>query len=237
MSTLSRGLLLSFDGLDCSGKETQVKELSSRLRYAGFVVRTFATPDYRTPSGEELKKRLQNKLGRWDDLPWRDKLALFARNRLEHRAEVVTALRQGELVIYDRYVPSSLAFMAIEAAAPQRLDQERDVIQQAVISLEYGQNRMPTEDFSIFLDVPPLISDQLLKRRKARHGEADEYTDRLSVQERLYNEYDLLCGSNPTHYLRIKCVAGSELLDISATSELIWDAVTAKFPFLSRKTS
>ena len=110
------GFLISFDGLDSSGKNTQTQALIARLRKAGRRVATFTTPDYTTPSGQELRARLQGKVGDWATTPWQEKMRLFAKNRAEHRQEVVDALSVGAIVLYDRYVPSSLAFIAVEAA-------------------------------------------------------------------------------------------------------------------------
>lgn len=233
----SRGLLISFDGVDSSGKETQSKKLVERLRYQGHVVRQFTTPDYSTPSGQELKARLQNKIGDWSATPWEEKMRLFATNRLEHREEVIQALCDNEVVVYDRYVPSSLAFITVEALSPQKADAERDKIQQAVADYEYVTNNMPQEAASIFLDVPPLLSAQLLEKRKEKLRDADEYTDHLEVQQRLYNEYDVLCAKDPKRYIRIKCVSGDEMLAIESVAEIVWDALTIRFPILRNKSA
>src|SRR3989344_3222656 len=135
------GLLISFDGTDSSGKETQAKRLAARLRAAGYVVHSLTTPDYTTPSGRELKMRLQNMVGNWHQTPWQEKLGYFAANRAEHRQEVIDALAQGEVVIYDRYVPSSLAFITIEARQEDQAV-SRTFIQEAVAAEEYDKNRM-----------------------------------------------------------------------------------------------
>lgn len=219
------GFLISFDGTDSSGKATQARLLAEHLRYQGRTVREFATPDYNTASGRELKLRLQNKMGDWVVWPWENKMLLFARNRLEHRAEVLAGIKQGEVVIYDRYVPSSLAFMTIEASAPQDVDKVREVVQRRVAELEYGENDMPREDLSIFLDVPAEVSDQLLAGRKAKRQDEAEYTDHLHVQQRLYNEYDILCRKDPMQYARVMCLNGSQLLGKEEISELVWETV------------
>lgn len=201
MTTNTRGLIISFDGIDSSGKETQTRLLVERLRYQRKVVRKLSTPDYETPSGQEIKLRLQNKIGNWSDLSWEEKMKLFATNRTEHKQEVIDAVQRGEIVIYDRYVPSSLAFIAVEALAPQNIESRREEIHRAVARQEYEINEMPFEDVSIFLDVPPAVSALLLHGRKSKRGEDDEYTDHAEVQQRLYNEYDWLCTNNPKSIL------------------------------------
>lgn len=229
-----RGLLISFDGLDSSGKATQTARLIERLRYNSWTVRQFQSPDYMTKSGQELKLRLQNKIGNWQETPWEEKMAFFAFNRMEHREEVVAALTAGEVVLYDRYVPSSMAFMAVEALTAQTSTLWRDDVYRAVQHLEYSQNRMPREDVSIFLDVPPGVAVRLLEHRKEKTQDEDEYTDHIHVQERLYNEYDSMTASDPKRYARIRCVAGTELLSAETVSELVWEDLVHRFPQLKR---
>lgn len=234
MLTKRKGLLVSIDGIDSSGKETQVSQLVNQLRYQGFKVHTFTTPDYNTKSGQELKKRLQNKKGNWEKTPWQKKLGYFADNRVEHKEEVTNALSKGEIVIYDRYVPSSLAFMAIEA---KKEDPEitRDIVHQRVKKQEYIKNQMPQEDASIFLDLAPKIAVALLEKRKEKLKVEDEYTDHIKIQQRLYNEYDQLYSDEPEHYIRIKCTDGEKLLGIIDIAELVWTALHQKFPHLVKK--
>lgn len=232
---LVRGLLISFDGLDSTGKATQAGRLVDRLRYHGYAVQEFRTPDYTTSSGQELKRRLQNTDGTWSNTPWADTLRLFAANRAEHRDEVTSALATGVMVIYDRYVPSSLAFMAVEALPAQEADLFSQDIWRAVEREEYDLHKMPREDVSIFLDVPPEVSEGLLNGRKHATGDADEYTDHLHVQQRLYNEYDLLLREQPERFLRIPCVAGVQLLGIDDIAELVWESLITKFPLLEER--
>lgn len=226
------GLLISFDGTDSSGKETQAHLLAERLQSHGHRVHQFSTPDYQTKSGQKLKKRLQNKIGNWSKTPWQEKLKYFSTNRAEHKEEVIEALGKGDIVIYDRYVPSSLAFIAVEALSEDPT-LRRELIYDSVKEAEYKENGMPPEDISIFLDLPPSITTTLLEKRKEKLSDEDEYTDHIQVQKKLYNQYDLLCQDAPKHYLRIKCVTVSKLLDINGIAELIWVGLLEKFPHLA----
>lgn len=228
------GLLLAFDGIDSSGKHTQVKALIDRLRFIGHSVHHFETPDYTTPSGQSLKWRLQNKDGSWQSLPWEAKMRLFAANRAEHKAEMLSALKRGDIVIYDRYVTSSLAFITVEALPTSDIDLFRHTVQQAVARHEYEEGGMPHEHASIFLDIPPDVSSALLGRRREYRHDDHEYTDHLELQRRLHNEYDVLCTADPERYLRIKCVVGDELLSVRDVAELVWETLRLKFPSLEK---
>ncbi len=230
----NQGILISFDGLDSTGKATQTNRLVDRLRFQGHIVTQFQTPDYTTPSGQELKLRLQNKVGNWQKTPWQEKLRYFANNRAEHREEVLSSLTAGEIVIYDRYVPSSLAFITVEAMLPQEAGLFRADIYKAIEREEYEIHKMPKEDISIFLDVPPDLADNLLGLRKAANGHEDEYTDHLHVQQRLYNEYDYMCEQDPKRFARIGCTEDGHLLGREDVGELIWQILLVRFPELEK---
>lgn len=234
MTKKQTGLLISFDGLDSTGKATQTKKTVERLRYYGLTVTEFTTPDYTTPLGQELKLRLQNKVGNWQATPWQEKLRYFAHNRAEHKAEVISALNHGDVVIYDRYIPSSLAFITVEALPPQETEMFRTDVYRAIEREEYEIHKMPHEDVSIFLDVPPDLALGLLSRRKTANQEEDEYTDYLHIQERLYNEYDYMCTNNPERFARIKCTQDGHLLGVEDVTELIWTDLITRFPQLEK---
>lgn len=216
------GALISFDGLDSSGKATQVKRLQQTLEDLGKRVVNIETPDYTTSSGKELKARLQGKLGSWANTPWQEKMGYFATNRAEHRQEVLDTLGGGDIVLYDRYVPSSLVFMEVEA------DVGRADVHKAVEETEYLQNGMPREAFSLFLDVPPKVADQLLSGRKGERQDEDEYTDQLEIQQRMHDAYLRLADEQPERMVRIACMDGQRLRTPDEIAELVWQVVEAR---------
>ncbi|MBI4022403.1 MAG: hypothetical protein HY372_03515 [Candidatus Andersenbacteria bacterium] len=224
------GLLISFDGIDSSGKATQAYHLAQRLSAAGLDVSQLQSPDYSTATGQQLKQLLQSSS---PAMSWTEKMQLFAANRAEHRASVKTALRQGGIVIYDRYVASSVAFITVEATTPQDVASQRAHIQAHVARQEYEVNRMPHEAASVFLDVPPAVTMSLLEKRKTERADNNEYTDHRILQERLYNEYDILCRTQPERFVRIPCVSGTQLFSADEISELVWAALRQRLPRLA----
>ena len=51
-------MLIAFEGLDQSGKETQARHLRAKLQQDGRVVRAVSFPDYQTPIGQEIARAL-----------------------------------------------------------------------------------------------------------------------------------------------------------------------------------
>ncbi len=230
----TKGLLISFDGIDSSGKETQARLFAEKIEKQGYLVKCFATPDYTTKTGQRLKALFQGTDRSWDDLSWREQMALLAANRAEHKQEVITTLNQKGIVIYDRYVPSSLAHMAVSALTPSEIASKRAQVIEEVSEYEYIKNGMPRENLSIFLDIPPKLAFRLLENRKNILSEKDEATDHIDLQERIYNEYQGMTSTQPDHFTRVECVRDGQLLSIDLINELVWEKATARLPQLAK---
>lgn len=229
----SKGTLISFDGIDSSGKETQAKKLENRFLSLGYRVGRFETPDYTTDSGRRLKELFQGVRGSWDDLSWHDKMKLIASNRMEHREEAIDILKNEGVVIYDRYVPSSIAHMVVDARVERGGEVSRETAAEEVRRLEYVYNGMPREDLSIFLDVPPVDACQLLEVRKKQYQDPDEATDELDLQEQIYKEYKLMTQEEPAHFARVGCCEEGSLSGPDEIGEKVWKAVADRFPYFN----
>ena len=102
-------MFVTFEGLDGSGKSTQVELLRAHLEESGREVVATREPGG-TRLGEEIRELL---LGGTEISPWAE-AALFAAARAELVAEVIRpALERGADVVCDRYLDSSLAYQGI----------------------------------------------------------------------------------------------------------------------------
>ncbi|MDQ2980833.1 MAG: dTMP kinase [Actinomycetota bacterium] len=102
-------MFITFEGLDGSGKTTQVALLAEAIREAGREVVATREPGG-TPLGEQIREVL---LGGDEIAPWTE-AALFAAARAELADHVIApALERGAVVISDRYLDSSLAYQGI----------------------------------------------------------------------------------------------------------------------------
>src|SRR5712671_4519994 len=99
-------MLIAFEGLDQSGKETQAQQLRERLREAGRRVRLMSFPDYGTSIGEEIARALQGERDYGPDVMQ----LLYVANRYERKDELLRLLEGGVTIVCDRYVASSVAY-------------------------------------------------------------------------------------------------------------------------------
>ena len=100
-----RGKFIVFEGLDGSGKSTQLALLEQRLAAMGR--RVFRTAE---PTDGELGRRIRRALSGAEPLPTAVLAALFLADRIAHNEEIRAHLDAGEDVICDRYYYSSIAY-------------------------------------------------------------------------------------------------------------------------------
>jgi len=103
-----RGVFITFEGLDGSGKSTQIERLAATLSGRGLDV--LAT---REPGGSEIGERIRSILldSRTANLSPLAELALMFADRAQHIEEVIEpALKNGKVVICDRYTDSTEAY-------------------------------------------------------------------------------------------------------------------------------
>ena len=160
-----RGLLIAFEGLDQSGKQTQTERLRDRLVDAGRQVRLLSFPAYETPIGMEIRRALDGAHEWAADVMQ----LLYIANRYEERPLIERELAQGTVLVCDRYVASSIAYGETQGLDASWL---RDV-----------QRHLPQPDITFLLDIAPEVS----ARRKTT--DRDKYERDLALLARVRESY------------------------------------------------
>ncbi len=192
---MNRGKFITFEGCDGCGKSTQLKKLSEYLE-KNSVAHIFT----REPGGGKISEDIRAILlnGKNTEMTDECEALLYAAARVQHLSDrVEPALKEGKLVICDRYVDSSFAYQAFARGLGE------DFI--GKINAYALENYLP--DVTIFID----LSAEDAFRRK--HG-ADE-NDRLeqaglAFHNKVYNGYKTLAEKYPE---RIVCVDGKKTPD------------------------
>jgi dTMP kinase len=160
-----KGLLIAFEGLDQSGKQTQAELLRDRFVGQGRDVKLVSFPDYDTPIGAEIASALRGDRHYPPDLMQ----LLYVANRYEWRDRIATARSQGTILVCDRYLASSVAYGEAHGLDP--------------VWLASIQKYLPQPDMTVLLDVRPEVS----ARRKQR--DRDRYERDLALLGRVRDSY------------------------------------------------
>jgi dTMP kinase len=149
-----KGIFITFEGTEGSGKSTHVQLLAERLRAEGRIVRVLREPGG-TPIGEEIRHTLKHSQTNHAMTPEAELLLMNASRAQLVREVIRPALAAGEIVLCDRFYDSTVAYQGYG----RRLD--LDVVR-AVVEFAVGDTR---PDLTLFLSVPIRISEE---RRLAR---------------------------------------------------------------------
>ncbi len=165
---MTKGLLIALEGVDGSGTTSQRERVANALREQGRTVHTTAEPST-GPIGKLLREILSGEMKTSPETV----ALLFAADRLDHlKREIVPALEQGQIVLTDRYIHSSVAY--------QSLAMDKDW----VISLN-REAKLP--DLAILVKV----SVEVAAQRRQERGGPEELFDAIEAQRKIASAYDL----------------------------------------------
>jgi len=107
---LAQGYFITFEGIEGSGKTTQIKLLYKFLTEQGREV------EYtREPGGTEIGRKIREILldPHYDNMDYKTEILLYAADRAQDMKEnIIPALKEGKIILSDRFVDSNLAYQA-----------------------------------------------------------------------------------------------------------------------------
>tara|TARA_B100001057_G_scaffold96288_1_gene92880 strand:- start:52 stop:678 length:627 start_codon:yes stop_codon:yes gene_type:complete len=157
----NKGYFISFEGIDGSGKSTQIKKLAEFLETRDFDVVITREPGG-SKGGEEIRNLLlQGNVDRWSA---ETEILLFTAARRDHLERIILpALEQGKVVICDRFTDSTRMYQGMRGVNLRNLV---DSLNEKIIKIE--------PDLTIIIDINPEIS---LKRAKSRKTVEERFED------------------------------------------------------------
>jgi dTMP kinase len=209
-TTRCRGWFITFEGLDGSGKSTQMRLLAERLRAAGHSVFETAEPGG-TPIGTQIRRILLD--NRNNELcATAEMLLMFACRAQNVDQWILPALGEGKIVISDRFTDSTLAYQGAG----------RGLGAEVVLDVDRIACRGLVPDLTICIDIDPVMS---LARAHARNQEQQETDTRLDEQDlgfyrTVRDAYRHLAAEEPR---RFKLIDGAR--EPEAVAADIWDCV------------
>lgn len=166
-----RGKFITFEGIDGSGKSTQLRLLTGDLRVRGFDVLTTLQPGG-TPLGRRLREAF---LETEENVHPMAELLLFAADRAQHvNFTILPALREGRIVISDRYADATAAYQGAGRGFDEKIIAQ--VIKLATDGLK--------PDLTLFFDIP--IEKAILRTKTRSDDEAVK--NRMDAETRDFYE-------------------------------------------------
>ncbi|KAF5231413.1 hypothetical protein FAUST_9276 [Fusarium austroamericanum] len=159
----NRGAFIVLEGLDRSGKTTQVKLLEQRFVEEGKKVKVMRFPDRTTPIGQMIDNYLKSNVEMDDHVIH----LLFSANRWEAVKQIQSLLASGTTILCDRYYHSGIVYSAAKQNPSLTLPWAR--------APERG---LPRPDLVLFLDLTE-------EQAQARGGWGGEVYERSGMQKRV----------------------------------------------------
>ena len=213
---MKRGFFITLEGIDGTGKSTQLRLLVQHLKKRGFAVRVTREPGG-TKVGERIRKiLLASATTRLAPLA---ELALMYAARAQHLQEVIRpALAKGEIVLSDRYNDASLAYQGYG----------RELGVEIVRAFDHIICARTQPDLTVLLDLPPRLSLQRAHARQSRRKSKQERFELQGVNfhERVREGYLAIARKQPR---RVKVVqADGPVAEVQEKIRTLVDAFLAR---------
>ena len=190
-----KGFFITFEGIDGSGKSTQIQKLAKFLEDNGFDIIITREPGG-SIGGEEIRNLLlQGEVDRWSA---ETEILLFTAARRDHLERIILpALQDGKIVICDRFTDSTRMYQGMRGP---KLRDLVDNLTEEVINCD--------PDLTLIIDIDPEIS---LRRAKSRETAEERFEDfGVDLQKKMRKGFiDLSKEFNS----RIKVVNGQQSVD------------------------
>ena len=220
---MSNGKLIVIEGTDCSGKETQTKLLVKRLINDGIKCIRLSFPMYDTPTGKIVGGAY---LGKSDiseslfeegssNVDQYISCLYYAADRKYNIDKVLDYIKNGYVVILDRYTTSNMAHQGCKIADKD----ERFNMYNWIDKLEFWLLKLPVPDKTIFLHMPFKYSKILMSNRKFLDNNEKDDTYIMNA-ERTYTELQELYNWD-----KIECVYDDKIRSESEINDEIYKLI------------
>ena len=162
---MTKGKFIVIDGTDGSGKTTQTRLLIKRLEKAGRKVKFEDFPQYGKKSSGPAEDYLSGAYGTAEALGAYIPSIFFAVDRFAASARIRKHIKDGYVVISNRYVTSNMAHQGGKI----KNSNEREKYFKWLDELEYNFFKIPKPDFQIILHLPSDVSQRLVKSRGPKY--------------------------------------------------------------------
>ena len=182
------GKIIVIEGLDGCGKQTQSEKLYDKLLKEGLKVKKIAYPRYENPSSSLVKMYLSGEFGKnANDVSAYIASTFYAVDRYaSYKQDYEEFYKNGGIVLLDRYVTASMVHQS------SKIDnlEEKEAFLKWLFDLEYGMYGIPKPDKVFFLNIPPVVSQKLMKDRDNKFSHEKQKDIHENDMNHLQHAYD-----------------------------------------------
>lgn len=209
------------EGIDGSGKSTQIEYLSKRLKEMGKDIKQIKFPAYESDSSALVKMYLKGDFGsRPEDVSAYAASTFYAVDRYaSYKTDWGTEYNNGTIIISDRYVSSNIIHQSSKLG-----ETERKEYYNWLYDLEYKKLGLPEPTAVFFLDVSPEVSIKNIEHRY----DGDESKKDIHEKDRTYLQTcynSAINACKELNFIKIKCVENGKMLSIDSINDQIFDTV------------
>ncbi len=213
------GKLIVIEGTDGSGKATQANLLLKRLGERGLKPKKLSLPQYGKKSAGPTEEYLSGKYGQSYKVDPYAASVLFAVDHFDLAQEIKRLLREGYVVVMDRYVDSNAGHQG--GKIKDRLKRAKFV--RWLYELEYNILKIPKPDIVLILYMPAAVSQELALKRQSQLGKAaDLHEANLDHLQGAEEAYLWLAENYPQEHKLIECIESGQILTPDKIHELVW---------------
>lgn len=226
-------MFIVLEGSDGSGKTTQFRLLSERLKAAGHNIDVYDFPRYSEPSSHFVQRYLNGEYGPASEVSPYTASLFYALDRFEAAPLIRQSLSEDKIILANRYTGSN---MAHQGAKFTKSGEQRGFFVWAD-SLEFQLLGIPRPTINIFLRVPAEVAYELIKKKTTRNYTTkihDEHEADLDHLRQSVAAYDSLCQLFPKDFIAIDCTRNNKILPVTEINNLIWETLKPLLPKPSR---
>lgn len=232
--TLKQAPFIVLEGLDGTGKSTQVKlleEYFNKKLLKTFFIHFPRTNEESEIFGEMVAKYLRGDYGKLENVHPELVALIYAADRYNSSQLIENKLKNNIATIADRYVFSNIGFQCAKfPTKEQRLE-----FANKIFHLEYNYFKIPKPDISIFLHVPITFVEEKLKNerlgeeRNYLNGKSDIHEQDIEFQKKVENVYLEMCKLMPEKLFYLNCInAEGKIMEPQEIHRNILDVLQTK---------
>lgn len=222
-----KGKLIVLEAPDGSGKATQTRKLYNRLIEDGYNVLKVEYPDYNNKSSALIKMYLNGEFGdKPNDVNAYAASTFFAVDRFaSYKKNWSKFYEEGGIVLADRYTTSNM----VHQASKIKNIAEKEKFLDWLWDLEFNLMGLPVPDATIFLDLPPKYSKNLIKNRKNKFTGKEEKDIHERDEDYLNISYkNAVDIAEKYNWIKINCIKLGKIKDINEIHEEIYKVLKEK---------